>query len=232
MTSFTYPGKGSSKFGIQVADGLTANLSKNESFATVDRDELRNLVYKERLSSETQQSPSIGRWLADKLHADAVLVGEITKNPDDSITVSARLFGVSPSKNKTLSLKGTLQIVPSLVDLSPSEDLPALPPFPTEIDGQAVYPIGAGTLPSCSYMPNPAFTDTAREAHISGIILAEGIIGTDGRVRNVRILKGLPAGLNENTLHTLPSWRCAPAKKEGKPVPTKVVFEVNFRLYF
>jgi Gram-negative bacterial TonB protein C-terminal len=228
--NFTYPGKGSTEFGMQIADGLTADLSKNESFATVDRDDLRNVIQKERLSNETQQSPSISRWLADKLHANAVLVGEIAKNPDDLITVSARLFSANPSKNKTLSLKGTLQIDPSLVHLSPSEDLPVLPPFPNEVDGQAVYPIGVGTLPWCSYTRNPAFTDAAREAHISGIILAEVIVGTDRRVRNVRILKGLPTGLNENTLHTLPRWRCTPAKKEGKPVPTKVVFEVNFRL--
>jgi len=229
--NFTSPDKICTEFGIQVADGLTSDLLRDQSFAIVDRDDLRTLVRKERLSSDTQQSPSISRWLADKLHANAVLAGEIEKDPDGSIAIAARLFSASPNKNKTLSLKGTLQIDSSLVDLSSAEDLPPLPPLPNAIDGQAVYPIGAGIWPRCSYMPNPAFTNAAREAHISGIILAEAIIGSDGRVRNVRILKGLPAGLNENTLNTPPSWRCTPGQWESKSVPTKVVFEVNFRLY-
>ena len=42
------------------------------------------------------------------------------------------------------------------------------------------------------------------------------------------LVRGLPDGLNDRTIATLKTWRCNPALKDGKPVPTRVQFVVNF----
>ena len=66
---------------------------------------------------------------------------------------------------------------------------------------------------------------------MSGFIIAEAIVTTEGRLQNARIISGLPGGLNEQTIATLGTWRCKPAVKDGYPVSTQIPFEVNFRLY-
>jgi periplasmic protein TonB len=80
-------------------------------------------------------------------------------------------------------------------------------------------------------MPNPPYTQEARQAHISGVILVETIIGADGRLTNMRIIRGLP-GLNEITVKTLATWRCKAPVRDGEAVPVVVNFEVNFKLNF
>lgn len=73
--------------------------------------------------------------------------------------------------------------------------------------------------------------EEARQNHISGVILFEAIVSVDGKLRDLRIIRGLPGGLNQKTLETAATWRCQPPKWEGKPVPVVVPFEVNFKLF-
>ena len=86
-------------------------------------------------------------------------------------------------------------------------------------------------LPKCTYMPNPAYSEGARKLHLNGQVTAEAVIASDGKLENVRIVRGLPGGLNEQTIAALQTWRCQPALKDGKPVATLVPFTVNFRTY-
>ncbi len=87
-------------------------------------------------------------------------------------------------------------------------------------------------LPSCFYMPNPPYSEEARKAKYSGLVLVEAVVNLDGRLTNLRVIKSPGLGLDDNTIQTLKTWRCKPAiGPNGKPVPVIVPFEVNFRLY-
>jgi periplasmic protein TonB len=87
-------------------------------------------------------------------------------------------------------------------------------------------------MPSCFYMPNPPYSEEARKAKYSGIVLVEAVVNLDGHLSNLKLIKSPGLGLDENTITTLKTWRCKAATgSSGKPVPTIVTFEVNFRLY-
>ena len=87
-------------------------------------------------------------------------------------------------------------------------------------------------MPSCFYMPNPPYSEEARKAKYSGIVLVEAVVNLDGHLSNLKLIKSPGLGLDENTINTLKTWRCKAATgASGKPVPTIVTFEVNFRLY-
>jgi hypothetical protein len=233
VTNFVLPGRGSPPFGIQLADALATQLSAGDNpYTVVDRTSFRNLLHQERFSPESQESVPTARWLARKLNANAVIVGEIATAGDNSIELSTRLFNASEMKNKTLSIKGNFRIDLSHVNLSWSDDLPPLPSLGNTFEGDTLYQAGPNMMPSCFYMPHPPYTGEARDAHISGVILLDAIVGTDGHIREPRIVKGLPGGLNEKALETLATWRCKPVTYQGKPVPVVTHFEVNFRLYF
>jgi len=80
-------------------------------------------------------------------------------------------------------------------------------------------------------MPNPPYTEEARKNKFSGSVTVEGVVGSDGLIREFRITKGAPFGLNQQFIKALETWKCKPAQKNGKPVATIVPFEVNFRLF-
>ncbi len=86
--------------------------------------------------------------------------------------------------------------------------------------------------PTCFYTPTPEYSDEARKTKYQGAVVVEGIINLDGRVTNIKVVKGVGLGLDENAVAAVKTWRCRPAiGPSGKPVPTLVPIEVTFRLY-
>jgi TonB family protein len=85
------------------------------------------------------------------------------------------------------------------------------------------------SLPVCTYMPSAPYTKEARAAKFEGNVLVEGVVGLDGKITNVRVLKSPGLGLDESVISTLKKWKCKPAKdRDGKPVPTIVPFQIGF----
>ncbi len=90
---------------------------------------------------------------------------------------------------------------------------------------------GVGT-PSCFYAPSPEYSDAARKTKYQGAVVVEGIINLDGKVTNIKVVKGVGMGLDENAVAAVKTWRCKPAVgPSGQPVRTLVPIEVTFRLY-
>ena len=90
---------------------------------------------------------------------------------------------------------------------------------------------GVGT-PSCFYQPAPEYSEEARKTKYQGAVVVEGVINLDGRVTDIKVVKGVGMGLDENAVAAVKTWRCKPASGPGgKPVRTLVPIEVTFRLY-
>src|SRR5437016_10440201 len=90
---------------------------------------------------------------------------------------------------------------------------------------------GVGS-PMCFYQPPPEYSDEARKVKYQGAVVVEGIIGLDGKISNIRVVKGVGMGLDENAVAAVKTWRCKPAAgPSGKPVATIVPIEVTFRLF-
>jgi TonB family protein len=87
------------------------------------------------------------------------------------------------------------------------------------------------SLPSCFYMPNPTYTDEAREQKTLAVILVEATVAPEGHLEDFRLFRGAPHGLSQSAISTMNSWGCKPSMHDGLPIPTRVTFEVNFRWY-
>lgn len=74
----------------------------------------------------------------------------------------------------------------------------------------------------------PAFTEEAARARIRGVVVAELYIDEGGVVRAVRIVKGLPFGLDDKAVEAFGEWRFEPAREEGKAVPSVTFATVYF----
>jgi periplasmic protein TonB len=100
--------------------------------------------------------------------------------------------------------------------------------------GGGPYHPGSGGVrgPSCFYMPNPPYSEEARNAKYSGAVLVNAVVTVDGRVDQPRVIKSPGMGLDDVTISTMKTWRCKAAiGPGGRPVSSPVQFEVNFRLY-
>jgi TonB family protein len=76
----------------------------------------------------------------------------------------------------------------------------------------------------------PLYTEEARKAQISGIVIIEAVIGRDGLVKNAHVLKPLPFGLDQAAIDAVKQWTFKPGTLEDKPVDVIFNLTVNFRL--
>jgi TonB family protein len=98
---------------------------------------------------------------------------------------------------------------------------------------EPIYQVGGPVSdPVPVQRPMPAFTAQARERKVQGSVLLAVVIGKDGAVRNVKVLRGLGYGLDESAADTVGKrWLFKPSILNGQPVTVQAMIEVTFHLY-
>jgi protein TonB len=76
----------------------------------------------------------------------------------------------------------------------------------------------------------PMYPEEARAARVSGIVIVETTIDTNGVVRNAVVLKDLPYGLGDAALAAVKQWTFKPGTIEGKTVDVIFNLTINFKL--
>jgi TonB family protein len=97
---------------------------------------------------------------------------------------------------------------------------------------QPVFHVGNGvTAPNPTFTPEPQYSEIARYEKFQGSLILNVILGNDGVVHQVRIVRPLGLGLDEAAQSTVKTWRFQPATKDGQPVAVEMNVEVAFHLY-
>ncbi len=78
---------------------------------------------------------------------------------------------------------------------------------------------------------DPKYTDAARKAKINGSVVVAVAINEEGRVDDVKIVRGLGYGLDQNAMDAATQAKFTPATKDGKPVPVQINMAMTFKLY-
>jgi TonB family protein len=241
VVDFNMPKGVNPVYGSALADELSRRLADSQKEVQVfNRDLLRTYAAITNPSSTLPKSADEARDFARGFGANAVAFGIATKLPDNSLKLSIHLLNV---KDASVSRTEDVIVPPPPASLpqpneitpraNPSEPSGANPnPHPSANRKFAVPGKNGVSSPTCYFMPNPPYTQEAREAKFSGVISVEGVVGVDGRVTNTFILKRVGLGLDNNIVKTMQTWKCKPANgPSGQPVATLVMFEIHFRLY-
>lgn len=97
--------------------------------------------------------------------------------------------------------------------------------------GGGPYQPGSGiSAPSLLREVKPTYTEDARRRGIEGDVILEIVVRRDGGVGNVRVIRGLGAGLDQRAIDAVRQWRFSPARRQGTPVDVMVEVAVEFRL--
>lgn len=100
--------------------------------------------------------------------------------------------------------------------IASSDDLPS--------EGEFVY---YEDEPVPVTQPQPAYPEFARDAGITGTVTLHVLVGKDGRVKNVKVIKSV-RGLDEAAVTAVKQWVFKPALSNNKPIAVWVEIPMNF----
>lgn len=99
--------------------------------------------------------------------------------------------------------------------------------------GGAMRPGNGVTNPTILRQVDPRYTPDAMRAKIQGMVELEAVVGTNGVITEIRVIKSLDRafGLDEEAIKTAKQWLFRPGRYQGQNVPVMVVIQMEFRLH-
>jgi TonB family protein len=107
-------------------------------------------------------------------------------------------------------------------DVTPATPKPSAKPLASEKPAQIPVEILS--------KPNPQFTEEARKLGLQGEVVLAVVFTSSGRLRVLRVVKGLGHGLDESAWHAAEQISFKPARRDGEPVDFPATLRVVFQL--
>ena len=108
--------------------------------------------------------------------------------------------------------------------------IPEAPPRAADLPEGPVQVGGDVKPPEKIFAPQPVYTELARKGRVQGVVIVQAIIDRQGNVTNIKVLRGLPMGLEEAAIQAIRRWKFKPATLNGRPVTVYYNLTVNFKL--
>jgi len=241
VANFTNSSGSTSILAMQLADAVSEQLAAGAmDIRIADRKRFYEFLEAERIPSKFLAEDNAERWLAMEQSANAVLVGHL-EGGGDRLSITLQLldahFLVGPREHREVRKGPQEKVEMTIIGIDEPSRMQAEPFGEASAsklaEEQGIQRAGVHgvTVPSGVYMPTPDYTDPARIAKFQGSLIVLVTVSEEGRAEDLKVLQGLPFGLNQHALNTVRTWKFRPATLDGKTVPVQVPIEVTFRLY-
>jgi TonB family protein len=97
--------------------------------------------------------------------------------------------------------------------------------------GDGYPPMSENLKPTILYREKAKYTEEARLNKVEGTVVLTIVLGADGRIHDIRTVRGLPHGLTETSIEAAQKIRFHPAVQNGKPVSVRATLEFSFALF-
>jgi len=94
----------------------------------------------------------------------------------------------------------------------------------------AVVRVGGGASPVPIVRVEPEYSEEARRAKWQGTVLLQVTVDENGVPQDIKVIRPLGMGLDQNAVDAVQKWRFKPMLLNGKPVSVSANIEINFRL--
>lgn len=81
------------------------------------------------------------------------------------------------------------------------------------------------------FKPEPMYTEEGRRKRVNGTVRLRLVLDSTGVVKDISVVKSLPAGLTESAISAARYMLFIPALNDGHPVSQFVIVEHNFNIY-
>lgn len=113
-------------------------------------------------------------------------------------------------------------------DASVQQAGPGAAPVPPTAAG--AFRVGGDVKPPIvRHRVEPVIPEAARKARVAGIVIIEAVIDKQGMVKDARVLKPLPFGLDAAALEAVRQWTFEPGTLHGQPVDVIFNLTVNMK---
>jgi TonB family protein len=219
-----------------IADQLSALMAQRlGATAMIERKALHDRLQADLLSPNDLRDRGVANWLLGEIGANAVISGHIAVSAD-TLKLSVELRRIADDKR----LADAVVVLPLTEEWKALSTKPmdwffppglAVPCSTMTVETAASFKEKGMTQPTCPKCRLPEYTDAARAAKAQGNVKMSVIVDETGRATTIRVVKGAPYGLIEQSVEAVRSWKFKPAMKDDKPVTTCVVIETTFRLF-
>jgi len=142
-------------------------------------------------------------------------------------TLTGNLVKVDP-ESVDFTVKDVLQTV-ALDDVE-SISFISVTPKSTPPINEDILPMTADLRPTILYREKAKYTEEARNNGVQGTVILSIVFNVNGKITDIKVVRGLPHGLNENAIEATKKIRFKPAVKDGKPVSVRGQLEFTFIL--
>lgn len=115
-------------------------------------------------------------------------------------------------------------------DPADSDFVVGMPEGPPVVDQGPMRVGGDIQAPEKIQHVDPVYPELARRARLTGVVVLEATIDTEGNVVDVNVLRGLGLGLDQAAVDAVSKWKYRPTYYNGRPVPVLMTVTVQFQL--
>ena len=225
---FTGPEAKVTQLGRALADDFSAALEKSApGLRVAQRSRITDAIQRGDFALELISDAESTLAFAGDLHVDALVMGQLSIDRRQvAVTVSS--YRVRNGKG-IAALRVTWNLTEKMGELA-TKDLTAQEP----IGDLASIPLAGKnyTPASCIQCARPEYSRKAMENKIQGVVELQAVVTEDGRIRDIRVVKGLPFGLTLAAINVVKQWKLTPATDpDGKPAAVRQLIEVSFRIF-
>ena len=133
-------------------------------------------------------------------------------------------------RNRAIELNKVQRSTSTPVGAAPPPPPPPPPSEPMLVDGVAPARVGGNIkAPTKIYDQRPTYPEEALRERVTGMVILEAVIDTNGVVRSAKVLRSIPL-LDAAAVEAVKAWRFAPAVRDGVAIPVVMTVTVNFTL--
>lgn len=221
---FTGPDTFITPAGGMLADDLSDVLARSSSkFKVIDRVRAMKALDSNRLAPEITSDQEVAAWIAQGIGADVALVGRLSSEGGN---IQLTLDCLLAREGKSLQ---SFQATFPLTDKWKAELAINIDPDSSVGSMRATHSDSGTSFAQCTSCPAPQFPRTAKDQPLRETLTLQVVVGTDGKARDIRVIKSPGNGLSVAAIQAIQKWRFKPARgPDGKSVETRTPIEVDF----
>jgi TolB-like protein len=220
---FTGPGGKLNSLGRDLADEFALALrAADPKLIVVDRGIIQKLFEKNRVAPDVVRDRDVSSWLSRQLRVDAFIQGQLSTSEDrlkitvDPVSVQDGRWIAEFSQTAPITEAMKARLAVSLL-------------VSHQLTTDQII-LDKGKMPACKRCPDPIFLvpNVADVTERTVVLIA--LVGSDGRARDIEIVRPLPHGLTEKAIETAQAWIFTPGRTaEGQVAEVETPIEVTFK---
>ncbi len=88
--------------------------------------------------------------------------------------------------------------------------------------------VGTLSAPDPVRKVDPKYPQDLVQEHVQGEVILYGVIGTDGSIDRIQLVRGVDQTLDANSIAAFGQWKFHPATKDGQAVPVEAIVHIPF----